>query len=205
MLWLNQDLKICDHGTLIKILYFWTLSIVLFLSKTLSCIFKKHNVSETGFCFLLQVKPIQLGPNDNVIPYHRTPASTISCGGAGVRRYGLALSEDGNWIQCPKHYVLNKNRTMDYIQKHNISIMINFLYPFLFYCTLTVSRFFHFLWICTQSAGLLGRVMDPSQGHYLNTEQHKHRKTHTHTKHPCPKWNSNPRSQRPSERRQFMP
>jgi hypothetical protein len=61
-----------------------------------------------------------------------------------------------------------------------------------------------------QSVGLLGRVISPSHGRYLNTGQHKHRikaraNTHTHTKHPCPKWDSSPRSQRPSEQRQFMP
>jgi hypothetical protein len=33
----------------------------------------------------------------------------------------------------------------------------------------------------------------------------KHRTTQTHTKHLCLVWDSNPRSQRPSERRQFMP
>jgi hypothetical protein len=60
------------------------------------------------------------------------------------------------------------------------------------------------LWIYTQSVGLLGRVIGPSQGPYLNTGQHKHRiNAHTHTKHPCPKWYLNPRLQRPSERRQF--
>jgi hypothetical protein len=38
-----------------------------------------------------------------------------------------------------------------------------------------VSRLFIFLWIYTQSVGLLGRVIGPSQGLYLNTGQHKHR------------------------------
>jgi hypothetical protein len=32
----------------------------------------------------------------------------------------------------------------------------------------------------------------------------KHRTTHTHTKHPCLVWDSNPRSRLQSERRQFM-
>jgi hypothetical protein len=64
---------------------------------------------------------------------------------------------------------------------------------------------FHFSFlILRQSVWLLGRGISPSQGLYLNTGQHKHRKTHTHIKHPCPKWDSNPRSQRPRERRQFM-
>jgi hypothetical protein len=33
----------------------------------------QHNVSETGFCLLLQVKPAQLGPIDRASPYLRTP------------------------------------------------------------------------------------------------------------------------------------
>jgi hypothetical protein len=32
----------------------------------------------------------------------------------------------------------------------------------------------------------------------------KHRKTCTHIKHPCPEWDSNPRSWPPSEQRQYM-
>jgi hypothetical protein len=55
----------------------------------------------------------------------------------------------------------------------------------------------------SQTVGLLGRVISPSQGLYLITGPTKHRKN-AYTKHPCLKWDSNPRSQRPSERRQFM-
>jgi hypothetical protein len=36
------------------------------------------------------------------------------------------------------------------------------------------------LWTYTQSIGLLGRVIGPSQGLYLNTDQHEHR-MNTHT------------------------
>jgi hypothetical protein len=46
-------------------LCFWMLSIVLFL-------FKKHNITETGFCLRLQVGPSQLGPIDRASPYLRT-------------------------------------------------------------------------------------------------------------------------------------
>jgi hypothetical protein len=42
--------------------------------------------------------------------------------------------------------------------------------------------------------GLLGRMISSSQGLYLNTGQHKHRKTRTHIKHPCPRRDSNPHS-----------
>jgi hypothetical protein len=51
---------------------------------------------------------------------------------------------------------------------------------------------------CISSVGLLGQGIIPTQGRYLHTEQRKHT-------HPCIEWDSNPRSQRSSERRQFMP
>jgi hypothetical protein len=57
---------------------------------------------------------------------------------------------------------------------------------------------FHFL-----NPRLLGRGISPSQGRYLHTEQHRHRENAY--RHPCLEWDSNPRSQRSSERRQFMP
>jgi hypothetical protein len=55
-------------------------------------------------------------------------------------------------------------------------------------------------WSFTQSLGLLGRGISLSQGRYLHTGQHKHR-INAHT-HPCLKWDSNPRSQCLSRRRQ---
>jgi hypothetical protein len=61
--------KICYDSILIQLLCFWTVSIVLFL-------YLKHNVSETGFCLLLQVAPTELGPTDRASPYFRTPAPT---------------------------------------------------------------------------------------------------------------------------------
>jgi hypothetical protein len=57
-------------GDRVQILCFWTLSIVLFLSKNRLVYFSKH-VSETGFCVRLQVKPTQLGPTDSANPYLR--------------------------------------------------------------------------------------------------------------------------------------
>jgi hypothetical protein len=45
-----------------KILCFWTLPTILSLSKNGPVYFSKHNVSETGFCLRLQVKPTELGP-----------------------------------------------------------------------------------------------------------------------------------------------
>jgi hypothetical protein len=70
-------------------------------------------------------------------------------------------------------------------------------------CTALVhlGDFFNFL-IYTQSVGLLGRGISPSQGRYLHTEQHKHRiKAHIRQ---LLEWESNPRSQRSSGRRRLM-
>jgi hypothetical protein len=52
----------------VQILYFWTLSIIFSLSKNRSLYFSKHDVSETGFCLRLQVKPTQLGPIERASP-----------------------------------------------------------------------------------------------------------------------------------------
>jgi hypothetical protein len=60
---------------LLQLLYFWTLFIVL-PKKTPFSFISKHNVSETGFCLRLQVKPTQLGPIDRISPYLRTPVPT---------------------------------------------------------------------------------------------------------------------------------
>jgi hypothetical protein len=59
-----------EHTYYAQLLCFWTLSIVLSLSKKHRPVyFSKHNVSETGFCLRLQVKPTQLGPIDRASPY----------------------------------------------------------------------------------------------------------------------------------------
>jgi hypothetical protein len=55
----------------------------------------------------------------------------------------------------------------------------------------------------TEKVGLLGRVISPSQGRYLHTRQHKQNKR-TH-RHPCLERDSNARSKRSSELKQFMP
>jgi sporulation-control protein spo0M len=46
----------CKYTGFVQILCFWTLSIVLSLSKNRPVYFSKHKVSETGFCLRLQVK-----------------------------------------------------------------------------------------------------------------------------------------------------
>jgi hypothetical protein len=53
------------------------------------------------------------------------------------------------------------------------------------------------------AVGLLGRSISPSQGRYIHTEQHKH--SINAPRHPCPEWDSNPRSHRSNKRRQFSP
>jgi hypothetical protein len=53
---------------MIQILCFWTLSIILSLSRNTVVFIFQNNVSETGFCLRLQVKPTQLGPIDRASP-----------------------------------------------------------------------------------------------------------------------------------------
>jgi hypothetical protein len=60
------------------------------------------------------------------------------------------------------------------------------------FTALELGRFFSFL-IHTQSVGLFGWGIGPSQGLYLHTEQHRHR-INAH-RHPCLEWDSSPRSQ----------
>jgi hypothetical protein len=55
----EQDLKLCDDSTSVQILCFWTLSVVLFLSKTPPCLYFKTQRFGCLFCLLLQVKPTQ--------------------------------------------------------------------------------------------------------------------------------------------------
>jgi hypothetical protein len=69
-----------------------------------------------------------------------------------------------------------------------------FFHPFLLYPYTGVEVFISFILNISQTVELLGRGIGPSQGRYLNTGQHKHRKTYTHIKHPCTEWDSNPRS-----------
>jgi hypothetical protein len=61
---------------------------------------------------------------------------------------------------------------------------------------------FSISWSFTQSIGLLELGISPSKGRYLHTGQHKHR-INIH-RHPCLEWDSNPRQQCLSGRRQFM-
>jgi hypothetical protein len=54
----------------------------------------------------------------------------------------------------------------------------------------------------TQTVELLWRVITSSQGRCLHTRQHKQNKRVR--RYPCLEWDPNPRSQRSSERRQFI-
>jgi hypothetical protein len=76
-------LKVCDDGTLIQILCFWTLSIVLFLSKTPSYFYLKTQRFED---------------------WSLTPSSgkTYSVGLYRTGPNELVLPEDGNRIESPK-------------------------------------------------------------------------------------------------------
>jgi hypothetical protein len=58
----------------------------------------KHNVSETEFCLRHQAKPTQLGPVGRAGPYLRTQNTEYSL----------------------RNYIIDKDKTMDNVQKRNI-------------------------------------------------------------------------------------
>jgi hypothetical protein len=62
--------------------------------------FSKHNVSETGFCLRLQVKPTQLGTIDRASPYLRTPVPAPRWG-IWARHSTNHLRELGNGSDMP--------------------------------------------------------------------------------------------------------
>jgi hypothetical protein len=77
----------------------------LYLKKP-SCLFSKHNISETGFYLRLQVKPTQLGPIDRANPYLR-------------RETESSLWNVVFWT-INRTVFLHKDRMMDNVQQHNI-------------------------------------------------------------------------------------
>jgi hypothetical protein len=92
--------------------------------------------------------------------------------------------------------------TIHYLISDYLSIPIKY---YLFYGSTalcwTLAAFFSVL-IFLHSVGLLGRGISSSQGHYLLTGQQNDRINAN--RHPCFEWDSNPRPQSSSERRQFM-
>jgi hypothetical protein len=58
---------------------------------------------------------------------------------------------------------------------------ISFIHQWLYSPLLGPGLFLSFVIFFTQTVGLLGRVISPSQDRYLNTGQHKHRKIRIHT------------------------
>jgi hypothetical protein len=66
--------------------------------------------------------------------------------------------------------------------KHSAPLQSHsFIHKWLYSPSLGPGLFFTFvIFFLTQTVGLLGQLISPSQGHYLNTRQHKHR-TNAHT------------------------
>jgi hypothetical protein len=67
---------------------------------------------------------------------------------------------------------------------------------------LGLGRFFSFLILYT--VGRTPWTGDQSAGRPVTTHRTQTQNKRTHYRHPCLEWDSNPRSQRPSERRLFM-
>jgi hypothetical protein len=82
---------------------------------------------------------------------------------------GLRVPHDyyssGNLQRAPKHHLKRLRFARD----------IQFIHLWLYSLLLDLGLFFSFLIFFTQSVGLLGGLISPSQGRYLHTGQHKHR------------------------------
>jgi hypothetical protein len=95
---------------------------------------------------------------------------------------------------CPLIYLF----IYSFIHSFILSFFFSFFLSFINGSTaIGPGLFFSFVIFFTQTVGRLGRRNSPSQGRYLHTEQHKHRINVR--RHPCLEWDSNSRSQRPSE------
>jgi hypothetical protein len=84
------------------------------------------------------------------------------------------------------------------IQNHS------FIHQWLYSPLLGPGVFFSFVIFFSQTVGLLGRGISPSQWPLLTHRATQTQNKRTH-KHSFPEWDSSPRYQRSNERRQFMP
>jgi hypothetical protein len=100
----SEDVKVCDDGTLVHILCFWTLSVVLSLSKISSCLFFKTQRFGDWILSPFSGKTYSGGPN----------------------RLSKSLSpEIGEQNPVSEALFSDKDRTMDNVQKkHNICIAL---------------------------------------------------------------------------------
>jgi hypothetical protein len=117
--------------------------------------------------------------------------------GARLSRHGRKIEENGT--------IQRKNELTCFCFVITSVSFYFFLYYFLLYRTLRVSRLFFSLDLYTidrtpWTSGL--PVARPLPKHQTKQTQNN---SHTHTKSPCLEWDPKPPSQRPRERRQFMP
>jgi hypothetical protein len=111
----------------------------------------------------------------------------------------LFYPDDGGSMFLRNICCLSPDYTALYPRRQNF---IYFFPSFLPTALVDLGRYFSFL-IYTQPVGLLGRGISSSHGRYLHTVQHKDR-INAH-RHPCLKWDANPRPQCSSGLRRFMP
>jgi hypothetical protein len=73
-MWLRGRPTSCANETFFFItnMFLGIFHLPVFIQKHYPVYFSNHNVSETGFCFHLQVKPNPLGPTDRASTYLRT-------------------------------------------------------------------------------------------------------------------------------------
>jgi hypothetical protein len=122
------------------------------------------------------IYPLQISLQLLSFPLRHIPYIPLQSSSHSVRRSsGIAcLREKHRWdcVIIMKYW----RRSLCYHQEVN-----SFIHQWFYSPLLGPGLLFSFVFFFTQTVGLLGRVISPSQGRYLHTGQHKHR-------HPCVEW-----------------
>jgi hypothetical protein len=151
--------------------------------------FRVKRMNNSGLCVWVSM----LIPLFNRITFGYTRVvKTLHCCNDVVRPYLIHL-------QCLQEKSPTVHLYIEMLCPGSFHIPHSLNHQLLYSPLLCSGLFFSFVICFIQTVGLLGRVVNPSQGRNLHTGQHKHR-INAHTDiHAL--WDSNPRSQRSSERR----
>jgi hypothetical protein len=136
-------------------------------------------MADMGMCSVLSCSQYLTSPSYQ-IPYTYRKSFLIPVCNVFLFRYLKPLGIQRRKIQINPKIILWSSGTLVF---KGSSLCNNLVYCFISFPLIPYSygvEVFIFLWIYTLLVRLLGRVIGLSQCLYINTEQHKHIKTHTH-------------------------
>jgi hypothetical protein len=124
--------------------------------KTSSCLFfKKHNVSESGFCLRLQLKPTRWGPIHRASLRPKIWTSSIDW--AQLNRFYLKTVTESSlrnvaFWKINRTVFWDKDRTMDNVQQHNICTNVPLSQTFWSYWQKAMSKYLSCPAVCSPLA-----------------------------------------------------